>query len=71
MSPAWETNALWYDASRYDATFAVADYHGTYPAARFEHLLGKPAATYRVASWVVLVYRTNLLQRIWPAPGSS
>ncbi len=69
--PAWETNALWYDASRYDATFAVADYHGTYPAARFEQLLGQPAATYRVASWVVLVYRTNLLQRIWPAPGSS
>jgi len=69
----WETNALWFNASRYDATFAVADSpgHGRYPAAHFEHFLGKPAATYRVASWLVLVYRTNLLRRISPAPGPS
>ena len=66
--PNWETNALWYDASRHDATFAVADYHGRYPAAYFGHFLGKPAATYRVASWFVLVYRTNLLRRILPRP---
>ena len=69
-APGWETNALWYNASRYDATFAVADYQGRYPAANFEHFLGKPAATYRVASWLVLVYRANLLRRIWPRPGS-
>jgi hypothetical protein len=68
-APGWETNALWYNASRYDATFAVADSYGRYPAADFEHFLGKPAATYRVASWLVLVYRTNLLQRILPRPG--
>jgi hypothetical protein len=68
--PGWETNTLWYDASRYDARFAVADYHGRYPAARFEHFLGKPAATYPVASWLVLVYRTNLLPLILPRPGS-
>ena len=69
--PGWEANTLWYDASRYDARFAVADYHGPYPAARFEHFLGRPAATYRVARWLVLVYRTNLLQRITPRPGPS
>ena len=69
--PGWETNTLWYDASRYDATFAVADSHGRYPAARFEHFLGKPAATYRVASWLVLVYRANLLPRIMTRPGSN
>lgn len=40
-----------------------------YPAADFEHFLGRPAATYRVASWLVLVYRTNLLGRILPRPG--
>ena len=51
-----------------DATFAVADSHGRYPAAYFGHFLGRPAATYRVASWLVLVYRTNLLQRIFPRP---
>ena len=68
-APGWETNALWYNASWYDATFAVADSQGRYPAAGFEHVLGKPAATYRVASWLVLVYRTNLLLRILPRPG--
>ena len=64
----WESNALWYDPSRYDATFAVAEYHGPYRATLFEHFLGKPAATYRVASWLVLVYRTNLLRSLSPGP---
>ena len=67
----WESNALWYNTSRYDATFAVANYHGEYSAARFEHFLGKPAATYPVAGLLVLVYRTNLLRHISPEPGSS
>ena len=68
--PGWETNTLWYDASRYDATFAVADSHGRYPAARFEYFLGKPAATYRVAGWLVLVYRANLLHQLTHRPGA-
>lgn len=68
-APDWETNALWYNASRHDATFAVADSYGRYPAVYFEHFLGKPAATYRVTSWFVLVYRTNLLRRVLPRPG--
>jgi hypothetical protein len=68
----WETNAMWYDPSRYDATFVVADPpHGRYPAVHWEQFLGKPAATYRVSSWVVLVYRTNLLRRVVPGPGPS
>jgi len=67
----WESNALWYNPSRYDATFAVANYSGEYGAARFEHFLGKPAATYRVAGLLVLVYRTNLLRHIVPEPSSS
>ena len=69
--PGWETNTLWYDASRHDATFAVADSHGRYPAASFEHFLGKPAATYRVAGWLVLVYRANLLHQLTHRPGAS
>jgi hypothetical protein len=60
--PDWETNALWYNASRYDATFVVADHYGRDSFAAFERHFGQPAATYRVASWFVLVYRTNLLQ---------
>jgi hypothetical protein len=62
----WEASALWYDASRHDATFVVADDYGPYSAPQFEHYLGKPVATYRVASWVVLVYRTNLLRETSP-----
>ena len=64
--PGWETNALWYDPSRYRATFAVADVHGRYPVTAFEQFLSKPASTHRVGDWVVLVYRRNLLGQILP-----
>jgi hypothetical protein len=64
--PNWETNALWYDPKRYDATFAVADIGGRYPPRAFEEFFGRPAATYRVAGWMVLVYRHNLLARLLP-----
>src|SRR5580704_11664751 len=68
--PYWETNALWYHASRYDARFVVADDHlGRYPAAAFEQHFGRPVATHRVASWLVLIYRTNLLQQLANYPG--
>lgn len=62
--PGWEANALWYNPSRYDATFVVADHSGRDSSAAFEHYFGRPAATYRVASWLVLVYRTNLLAQL-------
>src|SRR5450631_2755929 len=62
--PGWETNALWYNASRYDARFVVADHHGRDSFAAFEQHFGRPVATYRVASWFVLIYRTNLLQQL-------
>uniref|UniRef100_UPI002615F3E9 hypothetical protein n=1 Tax=Trebonia sp. TaxID=2767075 RepID=UPI002615F3E9 len=64
--PGWEDNALWYNPARYDATFAVADVKGRYPATAFEQFFGKPAHTYRVAGWLVLVYRTNLLRKVLP-----
>jgi hypothetical protein len=62
--PYWETNALRYNASRYDASFVIADHLGMYPAATFERQFGRPVATYRVESWFVLVYRTNLLRQL-------
>lgn len=65
-APWWETNALWYDASRYDATFAIGDVEGGYPAAAFEQVFGRPATTYRVKNWLILVYRTNLLRHLPP-----
>jgi hypothetical protein len=68
LVPIWETNTLWYNPSRYDATFVVADRNGRYPAADYERRLGRPVATYQVASWLVLVYRTNLLQQLGHYP---
>jgi hypothetical protein len=68
LVPIWETNTLWYDPSRYDATFVVGDRDGRYPAAVYERRLGRPAATYQVASWFVLIYRTNLLQQLGQYP---
>jgi hypothetical protein len=68
LVPTWETNALWYNASRYDGSFVVADHLGRYPATAFEQHFGRPVATYRVASWFVLIYRTNLLQQLGHYP---
>jgi len=68
LVPGWETNLLWYNASRHDARFVVADRDGRYPASAFERHFGKPAATYRVASWLVLIYRANLLWQLGRYP---
>ena len=59
---------MWYNAYRHDARFVVADHDGRYPAAAFERHFGRPVATYRVASWLVLVYRTNLLWQLGRYP---
>jgi len=58
----FEVNSSWYDPSRYDARFVVADPSQKYPPAAFERFFGKPAATYRLDGWVILVYRANLLR---------
>ena len=68
LVPSWETNLLWYTASRHDATFVVADRNGRYPAAAFEKQFGRPVAAYPVASWLVLIYRTNLLWQLGRYP---
>jgi hypothetical protein len=64
----WETKADWYVASRHDATFVIANGH--YPtapvltAADVERYFGRPAAAYQVAGREILIYRTNLLERL-------
>jgi len=64
----WETKPDWYVASRHDATFVIAN--GYYAAstilkaADVERYFGPPAATYRVAGREILIYRTNLLERL-------
>jgi hypothetical protein len=62
--PDYEVSTLWYDPARHDARFVVARAHGPYPVASYERFLGKPAATYRVGGYVVLVYRENLLRML-------
>jgi hypothetical protein len=60
----WETNALWYNPARHDASWAIADVHSRYSVHNYERLFGKPEAMYRVERWVVLEYRANLLSEI-------
>jgi hypothetical protein len=64
----WEMKTDWYDASRHDATFVIANGHQTdapsLKAAEVERYFGRPAATYRVAGREILIYRTNLLERL-------
>ncbi len=67
----WETDNAWYVASRHDATFALAGRARasvanvmTQPV--FERYLGKPAATYSIYGWRVLVYHRNLLRSLVP-----
>jgi hypothetical protein len=64
----WETKADWYHASAHDATFVIAN--GSYPdsapltSAEVRYAFGQPAVVYHVAGRAIMVYRTNLLQRL-------
>ena len=60
----WETNTLWYDASRYDANFVIIDlsHNGLSPLA--EQAFGKPARIGRLARWEILIYHKNLLKQL-------
>ena len=42
----------------------VADRDGRYSAAAFERHFGRPVGTYQVATWLILIYRTNLLWQL-------
>jgi hypothetical protein len=59
----YEVSNSWYDPTQHDATFIVADPGPgrNYPVAPIERAFGKPAGTYPVANFIVLVYRENLL----------
>jgi len=64
--PGYEASKLWYDPSLHDARFVVAQAHGQYPASAFTGFFGRPAASYRVGNYIVLVYRKNLLGMFKP-----
>ena len=61
----WETNTLWFDAFRHDATFVITDLagnNGLSPSA--EQYFGKPEKIGHVAHWVILIYQKNLLKQV-------
>jgi hypothetical protein len=65
----WETDASWYDPSQHDATFAVTPltHQQDWFTAAIYGNFGRPAATYREAGVLILVYRKNLLKQVLPA----
>jgi hypothetical protein len=65
----WETNTLWFDASRHDATFVIVDLarNGLSPSA--EQFFGTPDKIGHVAHWTILIYQKNLLDQVAMAGG--
>ena len=64
----WETYLPWYDPSQHDARFVITPLpdQQDFTVAIYRHF-GRPAAVYRVAHVLILVYRQNLLKQILPA----
>ncbi len=60
----WETNTLWFDASRYYANFVIIDLaaNGLRPSA--EQAFGKPVRIGHLARWEILIYQKNLLKQL-------
>jgi hypothetical protein len=63
---AWETNTLWFDASRHDATFVIIDLAGNGLSPSAEQYFGPPAKIDHVAHWAILIYQKNLLDQVAP-----
>jgi hypothetical protein len=71
---AWEADAAWYDPGTRRANFVVAMENPDGPAGGIavsagQEFFGRPAHTYRVDGYVIMVYRYNLLTRL--ADGSD
>ena len=65
----WVTNGSWYDPSRYDANFVIAD-NGSpgITVADVEKIYGPPAAQYPVVNRIILVYNINLFKTLEVPP---
>ena len=71
---AWEADAAWYDPGTRRANFVVAVENPDGPVGGIavsagQEFFGRPAHTYRVDGYVIMVYRYNLLTRL--ADGSE
>jgi hypothetical protein len=63
----WESDAAWYDPARHDADFVILDpqsstYQSDGTVAMVHATFGKPLHTYRVGTYLVLVWDKNLLK---------
>jgi hypothetical protein len=65
----WETNTLWFDASRHDATFVIVDLAGNGLSPSAGRFFGKPDKIGHVAHWAILIYQKNLLEQVAAARG--
>jgi hypothetical protein len=65
----WETNTLWFDASRHDATFVIVDLAGNGLSPSAGQFFGKPDKIGHVAHWAILIYQKNLLEQVAAARG--
>jgi hypothetical protein len=61
IGAAYEDKISSYDPLLHDATFVVADGTLDFPVAAIEEAFGKPASSYRLDQWTILIYRKNLL----------
>jgi hypothetical protein len=66
---AWEADAAWYDPGTRRANFVVAMENpdgppGGIAVSAGQEFFGRPAHTYRVDGYVIMVYRYNLLTRL-------
>jgi hypothetical protein len=66
---AWEADAAWYDPRTRRANFVVAMENPSGPLGGIavsagQEFFGRPAHTYRVDGYVIMVYRYNLLTRL-------
>jgi hypothetical protein len=66
---AWEADAAWYDPGAHRADFVIATENPGGPLAGIavsagQEFFGRPAHTYSVDGYVIMVYRYNLLTRL-------
>jgi hypothetical protein len=68
VTTAWESDASWYDPHLHQANFVIAspsqDCSNCLPSAVLTKEYGRPAATYHVQGNVIMVWSTNLLERL-------
>jgi hypothetical protein len=65
----WETDAAWFDPSKYDATFVVVQPGDlALTTAQVIGAFGQPASVAHLPNWEILIYHKNLLRQVYERP---